>query len=144
MKPNKPVSGLQPRFVLLHHAMEANAGRYDHWDLMLEHAGTLVTFELDRLPSGPGMFEAKRLADHRLAYLEYEGHISGNRGEVIRLDRGRYHEVDLHDSLRADARFEYHLNGQRLTAVLCANQPAFLFPFAQTIHLQAAVWDWHD
>lgn len=144
MKPKQPVVGLQPRFCLLHHTMEANAGRSDHWDLMLEHNGALVTFELDRLPAGPGLFETKRLADHRLAYLEYEGHISGNRGQVIRLDRGRYHEVDLHESLRTDARFEYHLTGQRLTAVLCANQPVYMFPFAQVIHLRALTWEWHD
>ena len=31
---------------------------------------------------------AKRLPDHRLAYLEYEGPISDNRGEVVRCLRG--------------------------------------------------------
>ncbi|MFO1066342.1 MAG: hypothetical protein U0892_20995 [Pirellulales bacterium] len=89
----KPV-GLQPRFVLLRHEMEADAGRGDHWDLMLEENGTLLTFELERLPNGPGTVIAKRLADHRMAYLDLEGHVSGNRGHVIRLDRGRCRDVD--------------------------------------------------
>ena len=34
--------------------------------------------------------EALRIADHRLAYLEYEGPVSGNRGCVRRLDAGQY------------------------------------------------------
>ena len=135
---------LEPRFVLLHHAMEASAGRYDHWDLMLEHGGTLVTFELDRLPTATGQFEARRLADHRLAYLDYEGHISGNRGQVFRLDRGRYQEVEPDDAARSACRFRYQLHGQRLNATISADQPIFLLPFAQPIHLQAAQWDWHD
>jgi hypothetical protein len=34
--------------------------------------------------------DAQRIADHRLAYLEYEGPISGGRGTVRRLDGGSY------------------------------------------------------
>jgi hypothetical protein len=30
------------------------------------------------------------LADHRLAYLTYQGPVSGNRGGVTRWDEGRY------------------------------------------------------
>jgi hypothetical protein len=33
---------------------------------------------------------AERLADHRLDYLKYEGPVSGDRGEVRRLDAGNY------------------------------------------------------
>ena len=36
---------------------------------------------------------ATRLPDHRLAYLEYEGPVSGNRGVVRRIDSGKY-EID--------------------------------------------------
>ncbi len=34
-----------------------------------------------------------RLADHRLAYLDYEGPLSGNRGSVRCVDRGTYDVV---------------------------------------------------
>lgn len=140
----KPHVDPQPRFALLHHAMDASAGRFDHWDLMLEHGNVLVTFELERLPTGAGEFQARRLPDHRLAYLEYEGHISGNRGQVFRLDRGLYQEVHCNDAAPAVRRFHYHLHGQRLDAVLQCDQPLFLLPFSRAVQLEAARWDWHS
>ena len=142
---NKPsVSKPQPRFALLHHAMDAVAGRFDHWDLMLEHAGALVTFEVERLPSEARPFHARRLADHRLAYLDYEGHISGNRGQVIRLDRGRYQELHVDEKPPRERGFRYVLLGQRLNATISCDQPIHLLPFGQPILLEAAQWDWHD
>ena len=89
-----------PRFVLLRHETPPGHPRPSHWDLMLEHGGVLLTWELQTLPgpwaealgeggSGAGdAVEAHRLADHRLAYLEIEGPISGGRGTVRRCDRG--------------------------------------------------------
>jgi len=62
-----------------------------HYDLMLETAGALATWRLERCPAdlAPGArAEAKRLADHRAAYLTYEGPVSGDRGWVTRLDGG--------------------------------------------------------
>lgn len=63
----------------------------DHYDLMIEQGQALATWRLaDRpedLPSGTAM-PAEKLADHRSAYLEYEGPVSQGRGEVSRLDRG--------------------------------------------------------
>lgn len=138
-----PPARIEPRFALLHHAMEAAGGRYDHWDLMLEHSGSLITFELDRLPSAVGLFATRRLSDHRLTYLDYEGHISGNRGEVIRLDRGRYHEAHLED-VHQERRFRYELHGARLNATIAADQPLLFLPFGQPVHLEAVHWDWHD
>jgi hypothetical protein len=135
---------LEPRFALLHHALEAAAGRFDHWDLMLEHGGSLVTFELERLPAALGLFETRRLADHRLLYLDYEGHISGNRGQVIRLDRGRYLELPEESASGVARPFRYHLHGQRLNATISADQPLYLLPFAQPVHLEALQWNWHD
>lgn len=147
-----PTAGLEPRFAILHHALEASAGRFDHWDLMLEHDGVLVTFELERLPSNTGPFTARRLADHRLTYLEYEGHISGNRGQVVRLDRGRYREHNIDDASKAtvnetgkDERpFRYELHGQRLNAIVACDQPIHLLPFGRLIHLHAVQWLLHD
>lgn len=64
-----------------------------HFDLMLEQPAALTTFQLPcppgRLPPG-GDCEAVRLADHRKLYLSYEGPISGGRGTVRIVDRGRY------------------------------------------------------
>ena len=31
---------------------------------------------------------ARRIGDHRKAYLDYEGPVSGGRGDVTRVDRG--------------------------------------------------------
>lgn len=140
----KPTQPPEARFVLLHHAMDAAAGRFDHWDLMFEHGETLVTFELERLPAVLGQFETRRLADHRLTYLDFEGDVSGNRGAVIRLDRGPFQEIQSDDQTRGERRFRYQLQGQRLAATVSSNQPIYLLPFAQLIHLEAVQWDWHD
>jgi hypothetical protein len=49
----------------------------------------LLTFRVGvRVDGGVSGFEAERLADHRVAYLEYEGEISGGRGSVRRVAEG--------------------------------------------------------
>ena len=74
------------RFVILHHRV--NGG--EHWDLMLEHGFALATWQLSRQPTTPADLPvaANRIGDHRRAYLDYEGSISGDRGEVRRVDAG--------------------------------------------------------
>ncbi|MFO0787940.1 MAG: hypothetical protein U0805_00685 [Pirellulales bacterium] len=101
-----------PRFVLLYHECPPNYERPSHWDLMLEHepSGTLRTWALAQLPrdwhqarartqsahkncpaaSLTNEVPAEALPDHRLAYLEYEGEVSNNRGQVIRIAAGTY------------------------------------------------------
>ncbi len=74
-----------PRFVVLVHDHPIL-----HWDLMLEKEATLRTWRLEREPGEAGSIAVERLADHRLAYLDYEGPVSGNRGTVRRFDRGDY------------------------------------------------------
>lgn len=74
-------------FVILEHV----TGEGVHWDLMIErHAGgALATWRLAANPIvNTGTIEATPLGDHRRVYLDYEGAISGGRGEVRRLDRG--------------------------------------------------------
>lgn len=76
-----------PRFVVLQH--DSPQGR--HWDFMLEYEGALATWSLPAVPDclhQPTGVE--RLPDHRLAYLEYEGPVSGNRGLVAQYDAGVY------------------------------------------------------
>ena len=94
-----------PRFVILHH--DAPAGL--HFDLMLERGGVLVTWSLPRSPE-PGVdITGQRLADHRLAYLDYEGPVSGGRGTVSRWDHGAYEEVDW-----GEDRVAVELHGEKL------------------------------
>ncbi len=57
---------------------------------MLETDASLVTWRWHEIPSGPLTFQALRLAPHRLAYLDYEGEISGGRGHVERKVSGTY------------------------------------------------------
>ncbi len=83
-----------PRFVILEHDHPTL-----HWDLMLEDAGRLLTWRLPAAPSDPAVqrgrvLVATPLADHRLAYLNYEGPVSGNRGRVIRREQGTFEWVE--------------------------------------------------
>jgi len=90
------------RFVLLRHECPPSYEKPSHWDLMLEQGDSLATWELQKLPaSWARLFETElaatsdsvpaiRLPDHRLAYLEFEGPLSGDRGEVHRCDGGAY------------------------------------------------------
>ncbi len=77
-------------FVILHHALPDGS---EHWDLGIDQGEALATWQLLEDPallaSGRiGAVRARRIADHRRAYLDYEGPVSGNRGHVTRLDRG--------------------------------------------------------
>lgn len=74
------------RFVVLEH--DSPRGR--HWDLMLENGQVLATWALAEPPDAGHAIAAQPLPDHRPAYLDYEGPISGNRGHVTRWDRGEY------------------------------------------------------
>ena len=61
-----------------------------HFDLMLERdAGSdLETFRITRWPiAEPAAIVP--LGDHRRAYLDYQGPVSGNRGTVTRVEKGR-------------------------------------------------------
>jgi hypothetical protein len=58
----------------------------------LEQSGveTLRTWRLEQPPAPGAVIKAEALPDHRRMYLDYEGPISGNRGEVQRWDSGEY------------------------------------------------------
>ena len=83
-----------PRYVILLHEVPPGhkiaGGRGTHWDLMLEQDGALRTWALAAEPCGELSTEAERLPDHRLAYLDYEGPVSGDRGIVSKWDAGEY------------------------------------------------------
>src|SRR6516165_6867682 len=78
------------RFVILRHECPEGYKPGVHWDLMLEEAESLRTWELAAEPAVGLTIAAEQLPVHRLAYLDYEGPISGNRGTVSRWDCGNY------------------------------------------------------
>ena len=76
-----------PRFAILTH----NHPHW-HWDLLLEQPGRelLRTWRLERPPEPGSPIRAEALPEHRRLYLDYEGPVSGGRGEVKRWDAGEY------------------------------------------------------
>lgn len=101
-----------PRYVVLRHDMPAGAARPSHWDFMLECGESLRTWALQLQPDSPEPQWAEALADHRLAYLEYEGTVSGGRGSVARWDAGSY---DLQDETGvSDLSFSINVAGARM------------------------------
>lgn len=99
---------IPPRFVILHHQLAEG----EHWDLMLEHNGVLLTWQLPQNPlfAGALPMPARRIADHRPIYLSYEGPISGDRGTVRRIAGG---VLQIHEWAGNRCRFE--LQGANLT-----------------------------
>jgi hypothetical protein len=55
---------------------------------MLEHAGRLLTWSLPAFPIKTSSLICEQLPDHRMHYLDYEGEIAGNRGQVQRVEAG--------------------------------------------------------
>lgn len=74
-----------PEFVVLEHDWPEL-----HWDLMLESGSSLATWRLKHSPRTGLWIPAERIADHRKAYLNYEGPVSGNRGCVSRQFSGQF------------------------------------------------------
>lgn len=93
-----------PRYVVLEHDWKGV-----HWDFMFEAQGVLVTWALDRPPTVNLDIPARKLDDHRFAYLDYEGPVSNDRGFVTRWDEGVYEP-----SSRSDDSFEARLCGAKL------------------------------
>ena len=97
------------RFVILRHEMPNSGSRQSHWDLMLENRGSLLTWELPTLafqplPADFERLNIRRLADHRLAYLSYEGPVSNDRGFVKRIDEGEFAIVAVESASRVRVR----------------------------------------
>lgn len=78
------------RTVLLLHRLPDGASHYD-WLTQVVPGGPLLAFRVSHRIDHADItrFRAQRLADHRAAYLDYEGPVSGNRGDVERVAAGR-------------------------------------------------------
>src|SRR3989442_1319818 len=89
----QPVDLSGGRVVILHHIWGAES----HFDLMFEHSGHLMTWRSGLALSeiGAQPVPITRIGDHRLAYLEYEGEVSGGRGRVERIERGTFEGTQL-------------------------------------------------
>jgi hypothetical protein len=82
---------MSSRFVILAHTVNG----LTHFDLMLEIAGQekLRTYQLARWPLAVAeTCAAPRIGDHRRAYLDYEGEVSGGRGTVTRVASGTWRD----------------------------------------------------
>ncbi len=98
------------RFVVQEHTVEPGDV---HYDLMLEDAEVLVTFQLERSPDASGV-AGSRSFDHRPRYLDYEGPVSKGRGEVRIWDRGEVTDVV---GVPRDADYQGRFTGQRLAGL---------------------------
>jgi hypothetical protein len=108
-----------PRFVILRHEIPGTPRGGVHWDFMLQQGETLRTWALKSEPEPEIEISADALADHRLAYLDYEGPVSGNRGTVSRWDYGDYEPLtDMPGNLVVQ------LKGGRLTGTACLRATA--------------------
>ncbi len=87
----QPLPPARRTIQLLH--SRADGARHVAWLIAQDPRGRepLITFRvgqrIDQLAVGQQL-TARRIADHRPAYLGYEGPISDNRGSVSRLSRG--------------------------------------------------------
>jgi hypothetical protein len=87
-----------PRFVILEHDHP-----HLHWDFMLEAGPVLRTWRLGAPPQGGVSLRVERSFAHRLAYLDYEGPVSGGRGTVTRWEAGTFTWVsDQEDEVVVD------------------------------------------
>jgi len=82
-----------------------------HWDFMLESAGSLQTYRLDKSPQQltQNPANAVKIFDHPLKFLTYQGPVNKGLGSVRIVESGKYKV--LH---QAHNRIELALNGQIL------------------------------
>ena len=78
------------RYVILRHDTPHGYSRPLHWDFLLETGPQLRAWALAEEPQVGRTIAAEPLPNHRLAYLDYEGPVSDNRGEVSQWDAGTF------------------------------------------------------
>jgi hypothetical protein len=115
-----------PRYVILEHDYPIL-----HWDLMLQAGDILRTWRLAQLPAANQDIAAEMLSDHRKAYLDYEGPVSGNRGSVHRWDQGIYT-----GEVEASEEITLLFDGERLQGPALLrreNEDCWVFVFTGTV-----------
>ena len=103
--PSNPAS--ETRFVVLRHVDRDDA----HFDLMIDLGHALATWKMAQPPElcRDAPMRCARIGDHRRIYLDYEGPVSGNRGDVSVYDQGTC-SIDTAEP----ARWELRFNGRRM------------------------------
>jgi hypothetical protein len=107
------------RYVILRHDPPERSSNAVHWDFMIETGPVLRTWALEAEPFAGGSILAAALPDHRLAYLDYEGPISGNRGNVTRCAFGEFEII-----AETLARLELRLTSDRWSGLVTICQDA--------------------
>ncbi|HYV34210.1 MAG TPA: DNA polymerase ligase N-terminal domain-containing protein [Gemmataceae bacterium] len=102
------------RYVILQHDHP-----FLHWDFMLEAGPALRTWRLASPPSVGVVIEATAIGDHRIAYLDYEGPLTGNRGAVVRWDFGEFEKME-----QSEQRWVVRLHGMRLSGTATLERAA--------------------
>ncbi|TWU57016.1 hypothetical protein Poly51_29370 [Rubripirellula tenax] len=86
------------RFAVLHHRIGSAFQRipYDHFDWMFEDGDSLTTWSSPVIADWSSDFgvTCDQLPPHRKEYIDYEGPISNDRGEVSRVLGGTYLAID--------------------------------------------------
>jgi len=101
------------QYVVVHHQVGATGKIRDadsHFDWMFDRGDALWTWATDQYPEpmSTGPLDAVRLADHRRVYLDYEGRVSGDRGEVSRVESGAFETL-----YESEDCFEVRVTGKR-------------------------------
>ena len=96
------------RFVLHKHSR----GKQLHWDLMLQAADVLETYRLQLPPEQLRRdgCTARRIFDHPLKFLSYEGSVNNGQGTVEFVDSGTYEMLS-----RDEGKIELQFDGSILT-----------------------------
>ncbi len=98
------------RFVIQKHSKQNHP---IHWDLMLEEERFLRTFRIDQPPEkckANTAIKIKRIFDHPLKFLDYQGSVNQGKGQVQIADRGNYHVIT-----EDEAKITIELQGQILS-----------------------------
>ncbi len=101
------------RFVVLYHEFPAGHACKSHWDLMLEQGDSLETYAICEPLEHGETVEAKRLPNHRKAYLDYEGPVSDDRGSVTRVMKGEYFSLESESSEEKHQQLVLNFDGKR-------------------------------
>jgi len=105
------------RFVVLKHSRQ---GCQTHYDLMIEQfegSEKLFTFSLSLTPRelmASGCAEGKKIFDHDRRFLDYEGPVNKEQGNVVRVDQGTVEMQDFASHNAASTTTRYIFNGTYL------------------------------
>ena len=108
MRPSSVIPDPPRRFTVLEHRWHGV-----HWDFLIEEGDSLRTWAIDAPLVDRVVLPARPLAPHRRVYLDYEGPIAGDRGDVRRWDAGT-----ARVEVWTDSRVRLQVAGDQLVGVV--------------------------